>query len=96
MPTQHPGVTGRRGADSLEPLAVSPREARRLLAIGNTRLYQLLERGELVGYHEGRARRITVASIRARIEELSGADAQPPAQPTHRPRGRSRKHPTST
>jgi excisionase family DNA binding protein len=89
MLTEHPDITGRRSADIVEPLAVSPRDACRLLAIGNTRLYELLERGELVSYREGRARRITVASIRGRIAELSGAGVQPPAQPTGRPRKRS-------
>jgi len=63
----------RGGGRDVEPLAVAPRKACALLDIGNTRLYQLLAAGELVSYHEGRARRITMASIRARIARLTDA-----------------------
>jgi hypothetical protein len=66
MPFIHPGVTGRKGDSDLEPLSVSPRQACFLLGVGNTRLYQLIRGRELSTYHEGRARRITVESIRAR------------------------------
>jgi excisionase family DNA binding protein len=88
MATVHPGVTGRAGGNSIEPLAVSPRQACLLLGVGTTRLYQLIGAGELVSYHEGRARRITTASIRARVARLAGAPDQTP-QP--RRRGRPRK-----
>ena len=73
MATIHPEVTGKRVGNNFEPLAVSPRQACLLLGIGNTRLYQLLGAGELVTYTEGRARRITMASIRARVANLAGA-----------------------
>jgi excisionase family DNA binding protein len=64
----HPRITGR--ADNLEPLAASPREACVLLNVGVTRLYQLLRDGELESYLDGRARRITMASIRRRVTRL--------------------------
>lgn len=48
-------------------LAVPPRLACQLLCVGLTRLYELLRAGELESYRHGRARRITVASIRAYI-----------------------------
>jgi excisionase family DNA binding protein len=92
MPTDHPGVIGRAGPQSLEPLAVSPRHACALLGIGNTRLYQLIHDGELVTYREGRARRITMESIRARVARLAGASDKAP-QP--RRRGRPPKHPNA-
>ncbi len=66
-----------RGAD-LEPLAVSPRQACRLLGIGNTRLYELIAAGEIESYLDGRARRITMASIRARIARLLAASGGVP------------------
>jgi excisionase family DNA binding protein len=92
MPTDRPGVAGRDGPQSLEPLAVSPRQACMLLGVGNTRLYKLIRDGELVTYHEGRARRITMESIRARVARLAdGGDKQP--QP--RRRGRPPKHPSA-
>jgi excisionase family DNA binding protein len=52
------------------PLAVSPRKACVLLDCGNTHLYELLRDGELDSYLDGRARRITVESIRRRIAQL--------------------------
>jgi excisionase family DNA binding protein len=70
MATTRPEPTGRR--QNLEPLAVSPRQACLLLGIGNTRLYELIGNGELVSYHEGRSRRITMESIRARVARLAG------------------------
>lgn len=47
-----------------ERVSVKPREACTALAIGTTRFYELLSRGELASYHEGRGRRILVSSIR--------------------------------
>jgi excisionase family DNA binding protein len=81
----------------LEPLAVSPRQACRLLGVGNTRLYQLIGVGELASYRDGRARRITVESIRRRIARLvAAADANSAAlQTTPRRRSRPRKRPTN-
>ena len=72
MSTIRSEITGRAtGAEALEPLAVSPRQACLLLGIGNTRLYELIEAHELEAYHEGRARRITMRSIRERVARLA-------------------------
>ena len=54
--------------DLPKPLAVPPRLACQLLSVGLTRLYELLNAGELDSFHIGRARRITTASIRAYID----------------------------
>lgn len=71
MTTIRPEITGRvAGANDVEPLAVSPRQACFLLSVGTTRLYELIRAGELQAYYEGRARRITVESIRARLARL--------------------------
>lgn len=87
MTTIRPEVTGR--GNNFEPLAVSPRQACLLLGVGNTRLYQLIGAGELVSYNEGRARRITTASIRERVARLASA-----SDSGERPRRRAqpRKH----
>jgi hypothetical protein len=45
------------------PLVVSPRRARHLLDVGNTRLYELLAANELDSFLDGRSRKITVESI---------------------------------
>ena len=93
MRSIHSRVTGHTD-NQLEPLAVSPRQACLLLGVGNTRLYQLIGSGELQSYLDGRARRITMESIRRRVARLlaaagvSGADIEA-ASP--RRRGRPRK-----
>jgi excisionase family DNA binding protein len=51
-------------------LVVSPQKACQLLDCGITRLYELINEGELVSYKDGRARRITMDSIRARVQRL--------------------------
>jgi excisionase family DNA binding protein len=95
MSSLHPGVTGRASGDGLEPLAVSPRQACRLLNVGNTYLYELLKNGELESYWEGKSRKITTQSIRARHQrQLAAARG---ATETARPRrpGRPRKLPAN-
>jgi excisionase family DNA binding protein len=92
-----PSITGGRSADKdrlIEPLAVSPRQACLLLGIGTTRLYELIRDRDLVAYHEGRARRITMESIRARVARLIGAGgSEETPQPSRR--GRPPKHPSA-
>jgi excisionase family DNA binding protein len=87
-------TTSGAGGKDLEPLAVSPRQACLLLGIGNTRLYELIHDGELVTYHEGRARRITMESICARVARLAGGSGGGEA-PQPRRRGRPPKHPSA-
>ena len=94
MATIHPGVTGRAARKELEPLAVSPRQSCILLDIGTTRLYELINDGELESYLDGRSRKIMMRSIRDRQERLLAAAgatgaARQAAQP--RRRGRPRK-----
>ena len=64
----------------VEPLVVSPAQAQVMLDCGTTYFYEILP--ELESYLEGRHRKITVASIRARIarkleESPSGEDTDP-------------------
>jgi excisionase family DNA binding protein len=54
----------------LEPIAVSPSEAFRLLGVGNTYGYELIKAGELESYKDGKLRRITMRSIKKRIDRL--------------------------
>jgi len=92
MTSIHPGVTGRGAPENFEPLAVSPRQARLLLGVGTTRLYQLIGNGELESYLDGRSRRITMESIRRRITQLlAAAGAACETIPQPRKRGRPRK-----
>ena len=50
------------------PFSVSPRVACELMQCGRTYLYDLLNRGELEFYKEGRCTRIMMRSIEARME----------------------------
>lgn len=51
----------------LEPLSVSPKGACRALDYGMTKIYDLINAGELEVYKDGRATRITTASIKAYV-----------------------------
>jgi excisionase family DNA binding protein len=88
MATIRAEITGR---DDLEPLAVSPRQACRLLGVGNTRLYELINAGELDSYLDGRMRRITMDSIRARLARLLARAADTKIEGPRR-RGRPQKN----
>lgn len=61
-------ITDLANHDWRKPVVVSPKRACELLSVGLTRLYQLLNAGELESLHIGRSRRITTASITAYIE----------------------------
>jgi hypothetical protein len=68
-------------------LVVKPSVAWRMLSVSNTRGYQLLAKGELVSFRDGRSRKITVASIHQYISRhLAEASDK-------RGRGRPRKIP---
>jgi hypothetical protein len=73
------------------PLVVKPREARVMLACGNTRLYKLIAEHELESFLDGRSRKITVESIRRYISRrLPATDsANTQSQPLGRRRDRS-------
>jgi hypothetical protein len=59
---------------SVEVLAVAPRIAKRMLGCGTTRLYDLLNRGELQSFRDGKARRIVVASLRDYVSRRLAAE----------------------
>ena len=66
-------------------LAVAPKMARRMLSIGLTQLYELLNSGELSSLRVGRSRRILVASIHAYVGKLIAQSRPPSKSPTPRP-----------
>jgi hypothetical protein len=51
-----------------EPLVVRPKVACQMLAIGITRLYELISSGQLETFKDGTARKITTRSIRSYVE----------------------------
>ena len=50
------------------PLAVSTKEASRLLSLSMSRLYELLRNGELQSYEDGGNRRVVMTSIQEYVE----------------------------
>ena len=60
--TRHPTCT------NVHPIVVSTAEAMRLGCWGKTKLFELIAAGELESFLDGPVRRITVASIQARIQ----------------------------
>ena len=71
---QHGLLVAAGGSD--DALVASPTRAMRMLDCGRTRLYELIAAGELESYLDGKMRKITIASIRARIRrKLSEATA---------------------
>lgn len=64
-----------------EPIAVSPKGACRALDYGLTKIYDLINAGELEVFKDGRATRMTTASIRGyvarRLAETRCLDPSP-------------------
>jgi hypothetical protein len=68
-------------------LVVKPKTAWEMLSCSNAHGYHLLNSGELESFHDGRSRKITVASIKALIErKLAESRANPQAKRRGRPR----------
>ena len=51
-----------------EPLLVKPADAGRMLGCGRTRIYELVNAGEIDSFSDGRSRKITVESIHCYIK----------------------------
>jgi excisionase family DNA binding protein len=67
---------------SLKPLAVSPRDAALLMGVSRSRVYELLNSGELPSYKDGRRRLILVSDIETWLGRLTPAPASKRAPPT--------------
>jgi hypothetical protein len=66
-------------SDTATPLTVKPSKACVMLDCGLTRLYELMNSGELVSFLDGRSRKITVASIESYIAKRLEAGGPPNA-----------------
>jgi excisionase family DNA binding protein len=62
------------GQPTIEPLLVTVEEAARLLHIGRSMIYELMNRGEIPSLRIGSARRIPVGALRAWIAARIGSD----------------------
>lgn len=72
-------------ADGVAPLAVSPKKAEQILDIGHTRLYQLMNSGELESYLDASSRKITMRSIVAYVERRLNANKVVESEASHAP-----------
>jgi hypothetical protein len=79
------------GKINVKPLLVKPRIACLLLSCGVTRLYELLNAGELSSFLDGKSRKITTASIEAYIARRLASGVSPVKESRQPHRGRSRK-----
>ena len=70
------------------PLAVSTKEAGRLLSVSLSRLYELLRAGELDSYADGYNRRVTMASIYGYVDRKLADSGDGWQQITPQPRSR--------
>jgi len=55
-------------SQNIAPLVTSPKVARVLIDCSMTRLYELLNSGEITSYRDGKSRKIIVASLNDLIE----------------------------
>ncbi|MBR7836977.1 helix-turn-helix domain-containing protein [Actinospica durhamensis] len=62
-----------------EPLLYTIPEAATALRISRTKLYELLDSGELASIHIGRSRKIPAEDLRAYIDHLRARNARPAA-----------------
>jgi len=60
------------GENAPPPFAVRIPVAARMLGLGRTKIYELLDTGELASVKVGRARLIVVSSLRHFIEKQTG------------------------
>jgi helix-turn-helix protein len=92
-PTPLPQATSTQA--SVTPLAVPPQMAGHMLSLSQSEVYERMRSGELESYQDGRARRVTVASIHAYLARRLAASADgwkqitPPPQQRGRPPSRS-------
>jgi hypothetical protein len=56
-------------------LVVSPKKGAAALDVGLTRVYELINSGQLQSYHDGKSRKIVVASLEAYIARQIEAEA---------------------
>lgn len=62
-----------------EPLLLTIVEAARLLAVGRTTVYELIERGELRAVHIGRSCRVPVVAVTDYVERLLAIEVVTPS-----------------
>jgi excisionase family DNA binding protein len=62
-----------------EPLLLTIVEAARMLSVGRTTVYELIERGDLRAVHIGRACRVPVVALNDYVERLLASEVVTPS-----------------
>jgi hypothetical protein len=62
----------------IEAFALPPKKAAPSIGVGMTRLYELINSGEIESYTDGKARKVVVASLKAYVERQIAAEAVKP------------------
>jgi hypothetical protein len=65
-------------SENCEPLAVSVKKGCAIIDSGPTRLYELINSGEIESYRDGKSRKVVVASLKAYVERQIAAEALKP------------------
>ena len=65
-------------SEGTEPLVVSVKKGCTILGSGVTRLYELINAGEIQSYRDGKSRKVVVASLRAFVARQIAAEATKP------------------
>lgn len=60
--------------ENIAPLVASPKAVGRMIDSGLTRVYELINSGEIQSYRDGKARKIIVASVEAYVERQLGLE----------------------
>jgi excisionase family DNA binding protein len=60
----------------VEPLLLTPEEAAEALAIGRTKVYELVAAGELESVRIGRSRRVPLEALHRFVESLLGGETE--------------------
>jgi excisionase family DNA binding protein len=71
----HMSIIDLQTRDNDGPLVASPNQAMQKLLVSRSKLYELINTGELESYTEGRSRRITFESINAYVKRRLEAEA---------------------
>jgi hypothetical protein len=64
--------------DQTEILVLPAKKAAPSIGVGMTRLYELINAGEIESYTDGKARKVVVASLKAYVERQIAAQASKP------------------
>ena len=73
----------------MDKLLLTPTEAAQVLGIGRSKVYELMQTGQLTSVHIGACRRVPADALKAFLEQLRTAGSGPPQMRRARARARA-------